>query len=116
MFRTCLYEHEHARVFMYAFVVMPEHVHLLFTPLWDKNGERFSLAEIMNGIKGASAHAINKLLRRKGPVWEEEFFDHLLRDGHFAGKLQYVIDNPMYARLVDYPDDYPWLWVNPEYK
>jgi putative transposase len=116
VFRCCLYEHDRSRVQMHTFVVMPDHVHLLFTPLWDPKGERFSLAEIMNGIKGASAHAVNKLLHRKGPVWEEEFFDHVIRKGTMDAKFQYVIENPVKACLVDDPFDYPWLWVNPEFK
>jgi REP element-mobilizing transposase RayT len=97
---------------MYAFVVMPEHVHLLFAPLWDANGERFGLAEIMSGIKGPSAHAINKLLKRRGHVWEEEYFDHALRKSEtIEGKMKYIWENPVLAGLVASPADYPWLWV-----
>ena len=36
---------------MHAFVVMPDHVHMLFTPLFDEQGEPFALAKILNGIK-----------------------------------------------------------------
>ena len=52
-------------------VVMPDHVHLIFTPLIDYQAmEVCSLAKIMDAIKGASAHKINKALHRKGRVWQ----------------------------------------------
>src|SRR6266568_286381 len=57
-------------------IVMPDHVHMIFTPLIDYEGmEVWSLAKIMDAIKGASAHKINKTLRRKGRVWQPESFD-----------------------------------------
>lgn len=64
---------------MHAFVVMPTHVHMLFTPLFDEQDEAYPLAEIMNGIKGASSHSVNKLLGRKGRLWESESFDRITR-------------------------------------
>jgi putative transposase len=97
---------------MYAFVVMPDHVHLLFSPLLDPDGYPYALAKIMHGIKGASAHAINRALGRRGAVWEEEFFDHVIRnDQSFEAKWQYIEFNPVEAGLVENPRDYPWLWT-----
>ncbi len=100
---------------MYAFVIMPDHLHLLFCPWLDKAGERISLAEIMSGIKGPSAHRINKLLDRRGRVWEEEYFDHGLRKSESVdAKVAYIAENPQRAGLVDSYSDYRWLWINPE--
>ena len=90
---------------------MPDHVHLIFSPLKDKDGNPFGLAEIMNGIKGASSHSINKALNRGGPVWQFESFDHVLRsDEKIASKVQYICDNPVRKGLVNQVNDYPWLW------
>jgi REP element-mobilizing transposase RayT len=50
---------------LYGIVVMPDHVHLVMIPLADANGP-ISIAGIMQAIKGASAHLINKALGRKG--------------------------------------------------
>jgi len=51
-------------------VVMPDHVHIIFRPLIDYEvREVCSLATIMDAIKGASAHKINKCLGRNGRVW-----------------------------------------------
>ena len=57
---------------------MPNHVHFLFSPMINQKAqESYSLAEIMDGIKGASAHKINLALERRGHVWQEESFDHV---------------------------------------
>jgi REP element-mobilizing transposase RayT len=52
---------------LHAAVVMPDHVHLLLTPLLDKNGT-ISIPKIMQAIKGTSAPRINKSRGRKGRV------------------------------------------------
>jgi len=51
---------------------------LIYSPLRRDDGWNYSLPEIMKAIKGA-AWRINHMLDRKGPVWQEEFFDHVLR-------------------------------------
>src|SRR5690348_13551062 len=76
VFNHCLFENGR-KVQMHAFVVMPTHVHLLFSPLESDKGELYLLAEIMNGIKGASSHSVNKLLKRRGRLWEPESFDRV---------------------------------------
>lgn len=110
VFQHCLQENDW-HVCMHGFVVMPTHVHLVFTPLRDDLGESYTLAEIMNGIKGSSAHSINKLLKRKGSLWQDESMDRFLRtDEEFDSKMLYLMINPVRARLVKNPLDYPWLW------
>src|SRR5438132_10860994 len=67
------------RVHLYAAVVMPDHVHMLFLPLRDEEGWQFPLVDILQCLKSVTAHRINRLLHTSGPVWEEESFDHVLR-------------------------------------
>jgi REP element-mobilizing transposase RayT len=101
---------------LFAAIVMPDHVHLLLRALRDEHGWPFLLVEIMQSLKGATAHRINKLLHRSGPVWEEESFDHVLRsDESLEEKREYIRQNPVIAGLVQKPEDYRWLWVNPEF-
>jgi len=110
VFNHCLFENGR-KVHMHAFVVMPTHVHLLFTPLESEKGEPYSLSEIMNGIKGASSHSVNKLLGRKGALWEPESFDRIPRADHdFEYRLLYIVQNPIAAGLAKGPHDYPWAW------
>ena len=96
---------------LHAAVVMPEHVHLLLTPLRDADSWPYEMAEILRLIKGASAHSVNRLLARHGPVWQEESFDHVLRSNEsFEQKLEYIRQNPVRRGLVIKPEDYRWLW------
>ena len=105
------------RIHLHAIVVMPDHVHLLLTPLRDENGWPFPLVDILQCLKGATAHRINKLLHTSGPVWEEESFDHVLRSNEdLKNKCEYIRQNPVDAGLVHRPEDYRCLWVNPEFK
>ena len=100
-------------------VVMPDHVHMTFTPLVNLGrAEIYSLGEIMDSVKGASAHRINEALGRKGKVWQSESFDHVLRSSESLDvKIQYVLENPVRCGIVDSWNNYPWLWkkefVNP---
>jgi REP-associated tyrosine transposase len=81
---------------LHAAVIMPDHVHLIFTCLRRSDGWIFSLPEIIHAVKGASARKINVLLGRRGPVWQEEFFDHVLRSNDsLAEKVDYVCQNPV---------------------
>jgi len=93
-------------------VVMPDHVHMIFTPLVNRQAmEVYSLAEIMDAIKGVSAHRINKMLGRKGRVWQAESFDHVLRSSEsLDAKVHYLLENPVRLGLVADWTDYPWLW------
>ena len=67
--RHCLHDHE-KRMEMHAVVVMPDHVHLLLTPLRDGNGLPYPLQQILKLIKGTSARDVNRLARGSGPVWQ----------------------------------------------
>lgn len=100
---------------LHAAVIMPDHAHLLFTALRDLKGWTFTLPRILKSIKGTSARSINKLLGTHGPVWQDESFDHVLRGNEsFAETVEYIRQNPVRRRLAAKPEDYPWLWVDPE--
>ena len=106
---TCLYGNE--RLFwLYGLVVMPDHVHVVLLSLYDGNGP-ISIPEITQAIKGTSAHQVNKLLGRKGKVWQDESFDRALRrEESIEAKVNYILENPVRAGLVKNPLDYRWLW------
>jgi len=115
---SCLHDNG-TRFDLKVAVVMPDHVHLIFTPMIDcEEKEVWSLAKIMDAIKGGSAHRINKALGRKGRVWQAESFDHVLRSSeNLDAKTQYLLENPVRRGLTGDWHAYPWLWqkafVNP---
>jgi len=92
--------------------IMPDHVHLLLTPLRDERGWPYCLPSILKRLKGTSARSVNRLSGSCGPVWQAESFDHLLRSQEsFEETLEYIRQNPVRRGLQKKPEDYPWLWV-----
>jgi REP element-mobilizing transposase RayT len=108
---SCCHDHR-VKYELYVAVVMPDHVHLILTPLVNQQrDEIYSLIAIMRTIKSASAHLINRQLRRNGAVWQEESFDHVLRssDGLDA-KVNYVLQNPVRKGLAKDWRECKWAW------
>jgi putative transposase len=82
---------------------MPNHVHLLITPL-------VSPARLLKSLKGATAREANRVLRRTGePFWQKESYDHWVRNGSEIEKIRaYIEMNPVKAGLVKDPRLFPW--------
>jgi putative transposase len=86
------------------FVIVPNHVHLLITPV-DNDVERNSfrstkLELILKSIKGASAVACNRLCHRTGSLWQADSYDHIVRSlGQLSAYREYIARNPMLAHL-----------------
>jgi len=111
----CILKGNNYRFRLHAAVVMPEHVHLLLTPLCDEERWVFGLPAILKSLKGASARAVNKVQASSGPVWQEESFDHVIRSQESLGdKLEYIRQNPVRRGQVQKPEDYRWLWIEQE--
>lgn len=86
-----------------AYAIMPNHVHLLMKPLTE-------VKRITGGIKGSTSRAANLVLRRTGErFWQGESFDHWARNAAEEMKIKnYIENNPVKARLVARPEDWPW--------
>ncbi len=96
---------------LHAAIVMPDHVHLLLTPAEIQSGRWISLSQIMQGIKSATSHRINKRRGRKGPLWQDESYDRIIRDEEeFNSKLKYICENAAKASLIEDSLDYPFFW------
>jgi REP element-mobilizing transposase RayT len=82
-----------------AWCVMPNHVHVVFSPL---SGNR--LDGILHSWKSFSALIANRLLGRRGDFWQREYFDHLVRNSTSLRRLiRYVKENPRKAGLKNWP-------------
>ena len=94
-----------------AFVVMPNHVHLLAQPLAEPR--RF-----LQVLKGYTARQANLLLNRTGePFWQRESYDHYVRNAEEERRIaRYIENNPVKAGLAASPEEYPWSSANPEWK
>ncbi len=112
----CVLHWRTRRYDLFAACVMPDHVHLLLEPAIRKTGPKdeaifYSLTEILHTIKSFTAHAINRIEKTKGPVWEQEWFDRLIRsERDLQEKFQYITRNPWDAGVAVANGDYPWVW------
>lgn len=89
------------RYTIFAWCVMPNHVHVVLQP-----GSPHALPEILHSWKSFTSLRANTLLGRRGPFWQSEYYDHLIRDQtDLARQIAYVLRNPASAGLVDWP----WL-------
>ena len=78
-----------------TFVVMPNHVHVLF-----RLRAPARLEGVLMSWKGYTAKEINKRLSRRGVFWQSEYWDRIVRnDTHFARCWEYIRENPVLARL-----------------
>jgi REP element-mobilizing transposase RayT len=110
----CLRDHG-SKYNLYVAVVMPDHVHLILTPMVDlEQRAMVQVFEIMKAIKSASAHKINRQLGARGTVWQEESFDHVIRSSEsLDAKIDYVIANPVRRGMVSVASEYPYAWRKP---
>jgi REP-associated tyrosine transposase len=85
-----------------AYCVMPNHVHLVCTPL-GREGIVESVSNIMHSLKGFTARQANLLLGREGAFWQHESYDHVIRDAEEHQRIvNYVMANPARAGLPAY--------------
>ena len=91
------------RYILHHFVIMPNHVHLLLSPIGDDE-----VTKSMGSIKQYTANAINRLMGRKGDVWQRNVFDRMVRNvQEYDRYVRYIQQNP--AHLP--PNQYS-LWTD----
>ena len=88
---------------LHAFVIMPNHVHLLVTP-------KVMASRWLAPLKGFTAHRANELPGCHGQAfWQDESYDHLVRSpAEFDRIREYIEQNPVKAGLVVEAQEYPW--------
>ena len=96
--------HEGERYRLHAWVVMPNHVHVLLTVV-----DRYPLPMVVKSWKSFTARAINRLLGRQGSVWMPDYWDRFIRDeAHYRRVVDYIHQNPVKAGLIDCAERWPW--------
>lgn len=78
-----------------SYVIMPNHVHVLVRPVMEH-----TLSDILHSWKSFTAKEANKLLNRTGEFWQDESFDHIVRDEQALENFAFYIEqNPVHAGL-----------------
>jgi putative transposase len=97
---------------LHEFVLMPDHLHLLLTP-----AEPTSLEKAMQLIKGGSSHEIHRIRASNVQIWQSGFHESRVRDwSDYRNKLDYIHFNPVVAKLVDRPQDWPYSSASGKYE
>jgi REP element-mobilizing transposase RayT len=92
---------EPERYELLAWVVMPNHVHVM---VHVRQG--WELGRILQSWKSFTGR---RLKAEHGVGWLREYWDRYIRDErHFASAVAYIHNNPVKARLVARPEDWPW--------
>ena len=103
--RDALAHFDGSRYDLFAWCVMPNHVHAVVRP-----AAGHALSEIMHSWKSFTVKKANALLDRTGEFWQAEYFDHLVRDeDDFRKQVNYVLTNPARAGLTNWP----WIGCRP---
>jgi len=96
-------ERRFGRYRLHAYVVMPNHVHLLVSG-------NVALARWLGSLKGFTAREANRILGRSAQrFWQDESFDHVVRSEEEFGKIRgYIEENPVRAGLAARAEQFPW--------
>jgi putative transposase len=87
---------------LHDFVVMPDHFHLLITPLE-------SLERAMQLIKGGFSYRARKELNFTGDVWQPSYYDRRVRDlEEYVSFREYIRHNPVKKGLARSPEEYAY--------
>ncbi len=106
-----LHHLDHAKYLLDAFCVMPNHAHLVCTPLQISEGKYHAIGGIMHSLKRYTALNANEILGREGEFWQHENYDHVVRDeAEFNRIVAYVLNNPVHAGLVARPENWKWSY------
>jgi REP element-mobilizing transposase RayT len=96
---------------MIAWVVMPNHAHLLVEL------GTMPMGELLKVWKGTSANAANRVLGRQGTFWQEDYWDRYVRDEeHFRKAKHYIEWNPVKAGLARGPEEWAFGSAHPRWQ
>ncbi|MEP6923370.1 MAG: transposase [Pyrinomonadaceae bacterium] len=100
--QNALLFHDNSLYRLSAWIIMPNHVHLLLTP-----NAGVALSRILHSLKSFTSNKVNQMLGRKGKLWQEESFDRYIRNReHYEKTITYIENNPVKARLCERPSDW----------
>ena len=102
---------------LFAYCIMPNHLHLVIKPLPRAEGGFWALSDIMGSLKRYTARRANQMLGRRGAFWQAESYDRVVRDVQSLRQiLFYVVNNPVAAGLVNDWHAWRWTYLKPEFE
>jgi REP element-mobilizing transposase RayT len=121
---------------LFCYTIMSNHIHIILKPIVTRNSvsrndeltngtshnntfrivdSDYILTKILQNFKKFTARECNIILGRKGQFWHHESYDHVVRDKEELIRItEYILNNPVKAKLVDDRDKWKWNYYNPE--
>ena len=97
---------------VHAFVVMPNHIHLLITI-----PEGMTLERVMQLVKGGFSHQAGKQFGIRTAIWQKSFVDRRVRDAFECIRFKnYIHQNPVRKKLVSKAEEYAYSSANPQFE
>lgn len=98
-----------------AHCIMPNHIHLIVEVGRNVFPTAKPLYRILQSLKRHTAREVNLLLKRNGSFWQDESYDHVIRDEvELERIIHYVLENPVKAGLVHSWEQWPWSYYKLE--
>ena len=94
---------EETRVSVWAYCLMPNHVHLVVVP-----DHQDSLARLFRYVHRHYSRRINFRENWKGHLWQERFHSFVMDERYLFAAVRYTEQNPVRAGLCQRPEDWPW--------
>lgn len=131
--RTLLAARQSERCYLLAWCLMPDHIHILLSPrevvdespasspVGARSSERLRgnlspLSRFVADWASTSAHLVNKVVRGKGPLWQQGFHDHTVRrTERIEDVVEYIHCNLIRRGLVTDSNAWPWSSANPRF-
>jgi REP element-mobilizing transposase RayT len=100
IFETVAFRNAQHLWFVHLFLIMPDHVHALMS--FPPSGKPMRM--VISQWKEWTA-------KQLGIEWQQDFFEHRLRrEESRREKADYILENPVRAKLVERPEQWPWVW------
>lgn len=115
---------DNVRYRLICYCIMPNHVHLLIdcAGFWDRPSSQhggkipYPLSYTMQLLKGRTARLANQVLQRSGKFWQDESYDHFIRNEvELARLIAYILNNPVRAGRVEDWRDWPFTYLSPDW-
>jgi len=105
-----LYHDRATAYLLHEFVIMPDHVHALLTPLT-------SLEKAVQLVEGGFSYRMKEELGSNMEVWQKGFSDHRIRDASdYSLHVAYIRNNPARERFCEHPEEFPYSSAHPGFE
>lgn len=97
---------------LHAFVLMPDHIHIILTP-----ADNLSLEQLMQLLKGGFSFRVGKELSARRELWQRSFtHERISTPDAYAGFVRYIHENPVEKKFCASPEEYPYSSANPRFR